>query len=74
MRTQMSTRVQRLEARLRTLEEARFAQWLRACPTEDLMRYVTDETEAELASLSTLSNEQLLRLYNGESLSAVLSE
>ena len=74
MRTQMSARVQRLEARVRQQEEARFAQWVRSCTDEELMSYITDRTQAEVKPLETLSTEQLLRIYNGEPLSAVLSQ
>lgn len=74
MMTKMATRLQRLEARVRPLEEERFERWLRECPTEELMRYITDEMKEELESLKTLSNEQLLRVYHGEPLSVVLDQ
>jgi len=72
--TKMITRLQRLEEVVRQQEEARLKRWLRSLSDAELARYVTDETEAKLKSLETLSNEQLIRLYNGEPLSAVLSQ
>jgi hypothetical protein len=70
----MITRLQRLEAIGRQQEDARFERWLRSLSDEQLTRYITDRIEAQLKSLETLSNAQLIRLYHGELLSSVLSQ
>jgi hypothetical protein len=65
--TKMTTRLQRVE-------EVVLQRWLRSLSDAELERYVTDEMKAKLALLPMLSNEQLLRLYNGEPLSVVRSQ
>jgi hypothetical protein len=72
--TKMTTRVQWLEEVVHQQEEARFERWGRSLTDAELAHYVMDETEAKLESLSTLCNEQLIRLYNGEPLSTVLNQ
>jgi len=70
----MQARLQRLKVLRRPLEEECLRCGLRSRSTEELMSYLTDEDKAELESLKTLSNEQLLRVYHGEPLSAVLGQ
>ena len=64
-------RVRRLEKIVFQQEGERLARWVRSLTDEELARYVTDDTKAHF-SLSTLSSEQLARLYKGESLATVL--
>ena len=70
MTTKMSTRLQRIEAR----EAERLTRWLNSLSNEELLSFVTDKEKAaaDLALIETLSNEQLIRIANGELLSSVL--
>ena len=70
----MQARLQRLEVLMRPLEEECLRCGLRSRSTEELMSYLMDEDKAELEMLKTLSNEQLIRVYHGEPLSAVLGQ
>ena len=65
--------MRKMTTRLQRVEEVVLQRWLRALSNEALACYVTDEMKAKLALLPSLSNEQLLQLYHGEHLSAVLS-
>jgi hypothetical protein len=81
MKTKIHARVQRLEAIVRPLEEERLKRWLRSLSDAELMRYAnrgglkSRTTKENLnVDLKTLSNEQLIRLHNGEPLSSVLDQ
>lgn len=73
MKTNIHARLQRLEALVRRQESERLEDWLHSCTDEELARCILDETPANF-SLSALSNEQLIRIYHGEPLSAVLRQ
>jgi hypothetical protein len=70
----MSPRLQRLEELIRPLAEKRLERGVRSLSDAERARYVTDETEAKLELLSTLSNEQLIWVSHGKPLSLVLSQ